>query len=197
MGRVFSPPATEMKVFALLFLAAACLASPDPRQMLCEECIEEMHRLNWLVKLHAREIEQYLTANYCPTLPEDNHACDHDLPLHYVEMLYAVVEHYFVDGAVHICQAWGVCHARSGRFTCEECIEGLEWVGAHMTDPLWVAEYVVYLQQNWCTDPRCHQMVAHHFPPMHAMAMQHFWHPQAACNQLPVCGGDGPTKPPQ
>ena len=46
-------------------------------------------------------------------------------------------------------------------------------------------------------DPRCHQMVAHHFPPMHAMAMQHFWHPQQACNQLPVCGGDGPTKPPQ
>ena len=105
-----------MKVFALLFLAVACLASPDPRQITCDECVEEMHRMSFIVKLKAREIEQYLTANYCPTLPEDSHACDHDLPLHYVEMLYAVVEHYFVDGAIHICQAWGVCHARSGRF---------------------------------------------------------------------------------
>ena len=80
------------------------------------------------------------------------------------------------------------------RFTCEECIEGLEWVGAHMTDPLWVAEYVVYLQQQWCTDPRCHDAVATHFPAMHAMAMEQFWDATATCNQYAqVCGA---TKPP-
>merc|ERR1712241_76928 len=80
MGRVVSYSNTDMKVFALLFLAAACLASPDPRQMTCDECGEEMHRMSFIVKLKAREIEQYLTANYCPPLPEDSHACDHDLP---------------------------------------------------------------------------------------------------------------------
>merc|ERR1711887_169109 len=124
MGRVVSYSNTDMKVFALLFLAAACLASPDPRQMTCDECVEEMHRMSFIVKLKAREIEQYLTANYCPTLPE----------------------------------------------------------------------YVVYLQQQWCTDPRCHDAVATHFPSMHAMAMEQFWDATATCNQYAqVCGA---TKPP-
>ena len=29
-------------------------------------------------------------------------------------------------------------------------MEGLEVVGAYMTDPLWVAEYTLYLEQNFC-----------------------------------------------
>ena len=35
-------------------------------------------------------------------------------------------------------------------FTCDECVEGLEVVGAYMTDPLWIAEYTLYLEQNFC-----------------------------------------------
>merc|ERR1712183_414987 len=153
-----SPPCT-MKLLIITLLAAAVSAAPDLSQMTCEECTAEMHKLGGVVKGASPYIENYLINNYCPTLPEDDHACDYDLSMHYTEMLYAVTEHYFVDGATHICQAWGMCHA-TRRFTCEECVEGLEWV------------------------------VAHHFPPMHAMAMEHFWHPQQACNQLPICGGD-------
>ena len=41
-----------------------------------------------------------------------------------------------------------------------------------MTDPLWVAEYIVYLQQSFCTDRHCREAVLHHFAPMHAMAME-------------------------
>ena len=103
-------------------------------------------------------MKEYLTANYCPTLPEDSHACDHDISRWYVGMLYSVVEHFFVDGAVHVCQTMGVCdakasgylppsHPESGEYTCEECIQGLEWVEAYIEDPIMIAEYVVYLEQ--------------------------------------------------
>ena len=36
------------------------------------------------------------------------------------------------------------------RYTCEECVEGLEWVEAYIEDPIMIAEYVVYLEQNFC-----------------------------------------------
>ena len=82
------------------------------------------------------------------------------------------------------------------RFTCPECVEGMEWVEAYMTDPLWVAEYTVYLEQNYCVgthDPHCVDMVQRHFPPMHAMAMTLFV-PQDVCNTY--SGACGATKPP-
>ena len=43
-----------------------------------------------------------------------------------------------------------------------------------MEDPLMVAEYVVYLEQNFCLDEwgNCKEGVKEHFPPMHAMAME-------------------------
>jgi hypothetical protein len=41
----------------------------------------------------------------------------------------------------------GVSDAR--QYTCEECMEGLEWAEAYLEDPIMVAEYVVYLQQNF------------------------------------------------
>ena len=40
---------------------------------------------------------------------------------------------------------------RNSRYTCQECIEGLEWVGGYMSDPLWVAEYTLYLEENFCS----------------------------------------------
>ena len=36
------------------------------------------------------------------------------------------------------------------RYTCEECVQGLEWVEAYIEDPIMIAEYVVYLEQNYC-----------------------------------------------
>ena len=91
----------------------------------------------------------------------------------------------------------------------------MEMVGAYMTDPLWISEYTVYLEQNFCVghnDHHCVDMVrlgyyhtAHltldytqvkmHFPPMHAMAMEQFFVPQEICDiYFPACGG---TKPPR
>eukprot|EP00091_Calanus_sinicus_P018250 TRINITY_DN4100_c0_g1_i1.p1 TRINITY_DN4100_c0_g1~~TRINITY_DN4100_c0_g1_i1.p1 ORF type:complete len:114 (-),score=17.33 TRINITY_DN4100_c0_g1_i1:142-483(-) len=76
------------------------------------------------------------------------------------------------------------------------------WTGlrAYLEDPIMVAEYVVYLQQNFCTSDmhHCHDTVAAHFPAMHDMAMEKFFIPTEICNQEPVCTGeDPPTKPPQ
>ena len=66
------------------------------------------------------------------------------------------------------------------RFTCDECVEGMEFVEAYMRDPLWVAEYTLYLEQNFCVglDRHCVDLVYTHFPPMHTMAMDQFWIPQ-------------------
>ena len=40
-------------------------------------------------------------------------------------------------------------------------MEGLEVVGAYMTDPLWIAEYTLYLEQNFCVGhpDRCVEVV--------------------------------------
>ena len=38
----------------------------------------------------------------------------------------------------------------SPRYTCEECVQGLEWVEAYIEDPIMIAEYVIYLEQNFC-----------------------------------------------
>merc|ERR1712179_718518 len=66
--------------------------------------------------------------NYCPTLDSTaaQHFCEDSLSKYYVGMLFGVVEHYFVDGALHVCQTAGTCSARE--YTCDECIQGLEWV---------------------------------------------------------------------
>ena len=78
-------------------------------------------------------IHDYIRDNYCPTLDSTaaQHFCEDSLSkylmsstssflLHfndrtsryYVGMLFAVVEHWFVDGALHVCQTAGTCDAR-------------------------------------------------------------------------------------
>merc|ERR1712119_144023 len=155
----------KMKVTLFLVLVGLSYstAGPGPR-FTCEECVHEMRELAFMIKFVAKDIQDYLTANYCPTLPEDDHACEHDLAHHYIGMLYSVVTHFFVDGAVHVCQTAGICDAANQReYTCDECIEGLQWVEAYMEDPIMVAEMVVYLQQNFCTDQmhHCHECYGH------------------------------------
>merc|ERR1711868_358079 len=105
----------------------------------------------------APEIMTYLTQNYCPGLGGHEEQCENDLTKNYVMMLYSVVQHFFVDGAQHICEAWNFCPVPHDSvvpephpYTCEECVEGLEVVEAYMTDPLWIAEYTLYLEQNFC-----------------------------------------------
>ena len=75
-----------------------------------------------------------------------------------------------MDGAVHVCQTMGVCDAMARRFktvfrisatifllsryTCEECVEGLNWVQMYMEDPIMIAEFTIYLEQNYCIGER-------------------------------------------
>merc|ERR1711974_442534 len=106
----------------ILLLSVASLGSA----LNCQECVREMHSLGFLVKQAAPDIMTYLTANY-------------------VQALFMVVQHFFVDGAQHICEAWNFCPVPQDNiipephpFTCDECVEGLEVVGAYMTDPLWI-----------------------------------------------------------
>merc|ERR1712228_755971 len=192
------PAMLALSAFVLLTSVASLLQPANGFR--CSECVDEMRGLGWIVKEGAGPIMEYLQANYCPTLGDEDGGvefCRENLAEYYTYMLFAVVQHWFVDGAIHICQTMGVCDAWHRRYTCEECVEGLKWVEAYMEDPVIVAEMVVYLEQNFCLDEwtHCKPGVVRHFPPMHAMAMERFMIPQEICNNEPVCGG-GPTKPP-
>merc|ERR1712228_104631 len=219
MGAVFKiyqaehqdPTMLALSAFVLL-TSVACLLQPA-NGFSCSECVDEMHKLGWMVKMGAVPIHDYVAANYCPTLGEDQGWCEEALSRYYVGMLYAVVEHYFVDGAVHVCQTGGACDAKSSgylspshpgsrEYTCDECIQGLEWVEAYIEDPIMIAEYVVYLEQNFCLSgghhdqDKCKRLVVEHFANMHTMAMEKFFIPTEICMNEPVCGADPPTKPP-
>merc|ERR1712099_202657 len=173
-----SSESLNMKAMILAsFLAAAALAAPEAR-FSCSECVDEMHKLGWMVKMGAVPIHDYVAANYCPTLGEDQGWCEEALSRYYVGMLFAIVEHYFVDGAIHVCQTGGACDAVK-EYTCDECIQGLE--------------------QNYCISgghhdlDKCKRLVVEHFANMHMMAMEKFFIPTEICMNEPVCGA---TKPP-
>merc|ERR1711928_289360 len=101
------------------FLAAAALAAPEAR-FSCSECVDEMHKQGWMVKMGAVPIHDYVAANYCPTLGEDQGWCEEALSRYYVGMLFVILE-----GLVMLKE-----------YTCDECIQGLEWVEAYIEDPV-------------------------------------------------------------
>merc|ERR1712158_101880 len=195
ISQTLTTTTTSTMLKLVLLLSVASLGSA----LNCQECVKEMHSLGFLVKQASPEIMAFLTENYCPGLTGHEEQCENDLTKNYVGALWMVVEHFFVDGAQHICQAWGFCDAVQDTFpyTCEECVEGLEVVGSYMTDPLWIAEYTLYLEQNFCVGhpDRCVGVVKTHFPPMHAMVVEQFWKPTEICNE--VSAACGATKPPQ
>ena len=84
------------------------------------------------------------------------------------------------------------------RYTCDECVQGLEWVEMYLEDPIMIAEFRIYLEQNFCLSDwdDCKQLVEEHFTAMHVMAMEKFFIPVEICMQEPVCGGS-PTFPPK
>merc|ERR1719187_754550 len=135
-------------VILLSVMLALVYAAPPDTRFSCYECVDEMHHLGWLVRAGARPIHDYLAANYCPTT-NDEEFCRDRLGWYYIGMLNAIVNHFFVDGAVHICQTMGTCDV-ARKYTCEECVQGLDWVQMYIEDPVVIAEYVVYLEQNFC-----------------------------------------------
>eukprot|EP00091_Calanus_sinicus_P012376 TRINITY_DN2793_c0_g1_i1.p1 TRINITY_DN2793_c0_g1~~TRINITY_DN2793_c0_g1_i1.p1 ORF type:complete len:189 (-),score=64.79 TRINITY_DN2793_c0_g1_i1:50-616(-) len=182
-----------MKVLITLLLAvASTMAAPETR-FSCSECVNEMHHLGFLINQGHEAITAYLQTNYCPT-SDDVEECEEHLAFYYPHMLGALVQHYFVDGAVHVCQTMGICEARA--YTCDECVQGLEWVEAYVEDPIMVAEMMIWLEQNFCINEweGCKEGVAKYFQPMHIMAMEKFMIPTEICNQEPVCTGE--THPP-
>ena len=42
----------------------------------------------------------------------------------------------------------------------------------YLEDPIQVAEYSLYLMQNFCLDDRCRNFIGEHWPAMHWMAME-------------------------
>ena len=55
--------------------------------------------------------QERVRQDYCPSLGEEMiESCEEKLAHSYIAMLEMIVQHFFVDGAQHICQAWGACH---------------------------------------------------------------------------------------
>ena len=78
----------------------------------CSECLAEMQGLGQLIQMGGKTIEDFLIANYCPTVSPDADShiqSDRDLAGNYVILLEMVVEHFFVEGAEHVCKVMGVC----------------------------------------------------------------------------------------
>merc|ERR1711890_99331 len=130
-------------------------------EVLMRGMCSQMHGLAAMVKMGAIPIHDYIRDNYCPTLDSTaaQHFCEDSLSKYYVGMLFAFVEHWFVDGALHVCQTAGTCDARE--YTCDEGIQGLEWVEAYLEDPIMIAEFRIYLEQNFCLSDwdDCKQLV--------------------------------------
>merc|ERR1712012_663183 len=201
---------SKNRMMRLVVTLVACMAvvraAPEAGAMIgCDECVHEMRKMGDIIRHHAPGIEERVRQNYCPSLGEELlQDCEEHLAHSYLAMLNMIVQHFFVDGAQHICQAWGACHpykaVKPREFTCAECVEGMEFVEAYMRDPLWVAEYTLYLEQNFCVhdqgDMKCVDMVKTHFPPMHEIAMGAF-DPQNICDaDFAVCGATHPPTPP-
>merc|ERR1712098_884593 len=106
MGKSALPPPTSTSIMLLSLVVLSALSGvlSSPR-FSCEECVREMHGLGGLIREAAPFIEEYLASNYCPTV--DAHHCEENLTVDYVRALYAIVEHYFIDGALHVCQTEG------------------------------------------------------------------------------------------
>ena len=121
-------------IFSLVAVASSGLVVPQPR-IACNECVMEMHNIAAVISQFAGDIEvtefntqnilkywkifqEFLKVEYCPAAAaEDEHLtierCSQDLADAYPIMLDMVIQHFFNDGALHICQVAGVCDVRS------------------------------------------------------------------------------------
>ena len=47
---------------------------------------------------------------------------------------FAIVNHFIIDGATHICQLMEICGVKNQiekAYTCDECVKGLDFVQAY------------------------------------------------------------------
>merc|ERR1711970_196703 len=144
-------------------------------------------------------ITEYLVNEFCPTTEDED--CANHIGEHYVEMIYAIINHFVIDGATHICQLMTICgvkvqaQSQAPSYTCEECIAGLDFVADYLLDDMEINEFTVFLEQNYCNpdNNKCPGQIVKWFPTMHRMAMEEFFIPTDICNKEPVCTGE--TKP--
>merc|ERR1712240_95905 len=177
MGKSFLWRIMKFTLSTFALLVAALFSSKTEARIQCDDCVEEMHKLGNLVKFYGEDISQFLEDNYCPKL------------------LDVVIDHFIVDGAVHMCQMMMACPAkeaavlRSKELGCDECVEGLEFISRWMLDEFVVNDMVVYLEANFCLPDMqmCDKAVRNHFPGMHKMAMEEFFIPQKICQEQMIC----------
>ena len=183
---------------ATTFAVLLAVLAASEAKLSCEECVNEMHHLGGFVKNAGPAITEFLKEEYCPTL--DSEDCGHHLDEHYPHILDAVVHHFFMDRAVHMCQLMHACPYKNtpsvaltglkpDDFTCDDCTSGLDYIRMYMLDQFVIDEMVVYLEHNFCTAEHkdCAKDVARHFPAMHVMSMEKFFVPLEICTNAQVC----------
>lgn len=204
-----------VKTIILLALAIGSISAfrveKEKESFTCEECVRELRIFGKMVIGAGKVLAEYLKTHWCPAQGDED--CHNQIELEYPKMLDIVVIHFFLDGAIFVCQAEGICPVlevqevsslsvpEAKEYTCQECVAGMEYVERLMKDPLFVDQMVLRLEQTYCflaeNEAQCKKDVQTYFPSMHATVVNHFLVPVDICAQQPVCGGDGPpTKPP-
>jgi len=195
--------------FALGISSICAFSIANPRdEFTCQECVRELRDWGKLVITSNDDIGAYLQTHWCPSVVPNDDTCVNDIALAYPMMADSIVVHFFIDGAIEMCTAEGICQAKDlpdllhlpaqREYTCQECVQGLEFIAALLGDPLFVDQMVLRLKTHYCflqeNEAQCQRDVEAYFPSLHRMAINHFMIPVDICTEnLGVCGG---TEPP-
>merc|ERR1711997_1244915 len=169
------------KSFFLFALSVGCISAFNVRNLreefTCEECVYELRVFSRTVFESNDDIAAYVRDHWCPAVLPNDPTCQNHIETEYPKMLDDVVLHFFLD----------VSHKRPREYTCQECIQGMEYIEKVMKDPLFVDQMVYRLKTNYCfinaaDYNQCVSDVTAYFPSMHRMAANHFLNPVDMCN---------------
>merc|ERR1712043_15231 len=95
-----------------------------------------------------QQIAEYLRTHWCPT--QNDPDCHGNIELVYPKMLDIVIVHFFLDGAIQMGQAEGICDVKSVLVPEEREFTCLEYIEALLKDPLFIDQMVVRIDQTYC-----------------------------------------------
>merc|ERR1712203_917152 len=105
--------------FALGISSICAFSIAKPREeFTCQECVRELREWGKLVIQSNDDIGAYLQTHWCPSVVPNDSTCHNDIELAYPMMADSIVVHFFIDGAIEMCTAEGICQAKDFQIFC-------------------------------------------------------------------------------